>query len=109
MSARVEVTPLPTSRAFIPGLDGIRAMAVMVVFIFHAQILPHVPGELATTTFFFLSGFLITPLFVKEWRKTGTISLGGFYSRRTLRTIPPLIIALLIAFAVNMLPRVGTD
>lgn len=107
MPSRVEVTPLPTSKSFIPGLDGIRAIAVITVFLFHAQILRHIPGELATTTFFFLSGFLITTLFIKEYRKTGTISLGGFYFRRALRTLPPLFLALMIALAVHVYLRVG--
>lgn len=107
MRERVEVTPLPNSRAFIPGLDGIRALAVLTVFLYHAQVIPHVPGELATTVFFFLSGFLITTLFVREWKKTGTISLGAFYYRRALRTLPPLYLALLIALGVSCFLHVG--
>jgi peptidoglycan/LPS O-acetylase OafA/YrhL len=86
-----------STKAYIPGLDGIRALAVLTIFIFHAEILPHVPGELATTVFFFLSGFLITTLFVKEFRKTGDIHLGAFYYRRVLRLLPPLYLVLAIA------------
>lgn len=82
-------------------------MAVLTVFLFHAQIIPHVPGELATTVFFFLSGFLITTLFVREHRKTGTISLAGFYYRRALRTLPPLLVALMVALGVHFLLDVG--
>lgn len=106
MSARLE-TSLPSGRTVIPGLDGIRAVAVLTVFLFHAQIIPHVPGELATTVFFFLSGFLVTTLFVREHRKTGTISLGGFYLRRALRTLPPLFVALLVALGIHLLLHVG--
>ncbi|HVT11989.1 MAG TPA: acyltransferase [Fimbriimonadaceae bacterium] len=105
MSARLETTS--ANRSVIPGLDGIRAMAVLTVFLFHAQIIPHVPGELATTVFFFLSGYLITTLFVREHRKTGSISLGGFYYRRALRTLPPLFVALLLALGVHFLLGVG--
>lgn len=89
--------PVSTGRTNIPGLDGIRGLAVLTVFIFHAEILPHVPGELATTVFFFLSGFLITTLFQREWKKTGTIDLGNFYFRRALRIFPPLYIVLALA------------
>jgi peptidoglycan/LPS O-acetylase OafA/YrhL len=94
-------------RTNIPGLDGIRGLAVLIVFIFHAEILPHVPGELATTTFFFLSGFLITTLFLREWKKTGDISLGNFYFRRAMRILPPLYIALFIAYAAHHWGHVG--
>jgi peptidoglycan/LPS O-acetylase OafA/YrhL len=107
MSVQAEVTPLPTSRSYIAGLDGIRALAVLTVFLYHAQILPHVPGELATTIFFFLSGFLITTLFVREWKKTGTINLGSFYYRRALRTLPPLYVALGVALGAAYFLHVG--
>ncbi len=82
-------------------------MAVLTVFLFHAQIIPHVPGELATTVFFFLSGYLITTLFVREHRKTGSINLGGFYYRRVLRTLPPLFVALVLALGIHFLLGVG--
>lgn len=107
MSERVEVTPLPSSRSFIPGLDGIRALCVITIFIYHSQILPFIPGPLATTTFFFLSGFLITTLFVKEFRKTGRISLSGFYKRRFLRTVPPLLLAMLFILGAAILLKIG--
>jgi peptidoglycan/LPS O-acetylase OafA/YrhL len=107
MPPRVEVTPLPSSKAFIPGLDGIRALCVIVIFLYHSQILRFIPGPLATTTFFFLSGYLITTLFVKEFRKTGRIDLAGFYYRRALRTMPPLFVAMLFALACALFLGLG--
>ncbi|HEY3782879.1 MAG TPA: acyltransferase [Fimbriimonadaceae bacterium] len=99
---------LNKTRATIPGLDGIRGLAVLIVFIFHAEILPHVPGELATTVFFFLSGFLITTLFLRERKKTGDLDLGSFYYRRALRILPPLYLVLGIALCLKMFGHVGT-
>jgi len=99
--------PALAGRTNIPGLDGIRGLAVLIVFIFHAEILPHVPGELATTAFFFLSGFLITTLFQREWKKTGSIDLGNFYFRRAMRILPPLYIVLSVALLAHFKGHVG--
>jgi peptidoglycan/LPS O-acetylase OafA/YrhL len=108
MALAASLTQVPKAgRQLIPGLDGIRALAVLTVFVFHAEILPHIPGELATTIFFFLSGFLITTLFLKEWKKTGEINLGSFYFRRALRTLPPLYIVLAIALVASRFLHVG--
>ena len=99
---------LVTPKSPIPGLDGIRGLAVLTVFLYHAQVLPHIPGEFATTTFFFLSGFLITTLFLKEWKKTADIDLKNFYKRRALRIFPPLYLMLAVALTLNLAAHVGT-
>jgi len=75
-----------------PQLDGIRAIAVMLVFAAHAGYAHIVPGGFGVTIFFFLSGYLITSLLRSEAGLTGDISFRNFYLRRTLRIIPPLII-----------------
>src|SRR5579884_4292763 len=103
-----QTVPRKAAKSNIPGLDGIRGLAVITVFLFHAELLPHVPGELATTTFFFLSGFLITTLFIREWNKTGSLDLPSFYRRRALRILPPLYVALAAAFAARLFLHVGT-
>lgn len=71
----------------IPALDGIRAIAVGLVILYHFGI-PRVPGGHGVMMFFVLSGFLITWLLLKENERTGTISLGAFYRRRVLRIFP---------------------
>ncbi len=79
---------------YIPSLDGIRAAAFFLVF-FHHGILNHiVPGGFGVTTFFFLSGYLITTLLRMEDQQHGTISLPNFYLRRVLRIFPPMYIAI---------------
>jgi peptidoglycan/LPS O-acetylase OafA/YrhL len=75
----------------IPALDGIRAIAVLLVLFYHLgneRALPFFPGPLGVLGFFVLSGFLITWLLLKEQEKTGSISLKGFYRRRALRIFP---------------------
>ena len=66
-----------------------RAIAFFFVFVAHAQPFKALPGGFGVTVFFFLSGYLITSLLRDEARKTGTISLKGFYLRRVLRIFPP--------------------
>lgn len=83
----------------IPSLDGIRAVAVLLVVVSHASPINIVPGGFGVTIFFFLSGFLITSLFLKEASATGRIDLPAFYLRRILRLTPPLFVTLAVAYA----------
>ena len=76
----------------IPSLDGIRAIAVSLVFFAHSGLERIVPGGLGVTVFFVLSGFLITTLMRREHAATGTLSLRAFYLRRFLRLMPPLYV-----------------
>jgi peptidoglycan/LPS O-acetylase OafA/YrhL len=80
----------------IPSLNGIRALAVTVVFFGHAGI-NAMPGPLFVTVFFFLSGYLITTLMRMEFEKTGAISFKAFYLRRAFRILPPLYLVLILA------------
>ncbi|HXF41789.1 MAG TPA: acyltransferase [Blastocatellia bacterium] len=85
--------PLPENleskliHSHIPALDGLRAVAVFLVIIGHFGFVM-VPGGHGVMIFFVLSGFLITWLLLKENERTGKISLGAFYKRRTLRIFP---------------------
>jgi peptidoglycan/LPS O-acetylase OafA/YrhL len=79
-------------RFHIPSLDGIRALAFCLVFVAHAWGAPL--GMFGVTTFFFLSGFLITTLMRREQELSGSISLRNFYMRRSLRIFPPLYLTI---------------
>ena len=81
----------------IASLDGIRALAVMLVFFAHGGLEQIVPGGLGVTIFFVLSGYLITTLMRREYTATGSVALGAFYLRRALRLIPPLLIVVATA------------
>jgi peptidoglycan/LPS O-acetylase OafA/YrhL len=80
----------------IPSLDGIRAVAALIVFASHAGLGEYVAGGFGVTVFFFLSGYLITTLLRREYEQTGAINLGRFYLRRVFRIIPPLYIVLVL-------------
>ena len=79
----------------VPGLDGIRALAVTTVIVFHLLPGTLVGGYLGVDIFFVVSGFLITTLLLRERAATGRISLRGFWSRRARRLLPALALLLL--------------
>lgn len=86
----------------IPSLDGLRAVAILIVYLSHAGLSHVVPGLFGVTVFFFLSGYLITTLLRIECERHGTSNLRQFFLRRTLRIMPPFylitgVIALLTA------------
>ena len=92
--------------AYSPGLDGLRALAVIAVLLYHAD-LPFLPGGfLGVEVFFVISGYLITALLLAEWRKEGRISLKDFWLRRARRLLPALYVLLVatLAYSVVFLP-----
>ena len=77
-----------------PALDGLRAIAVLVVMAHHGHV-PFFPGgRIGVDIFFVLSGFLITSLLLEEWDRSEGISFGKFYLRRALRLLPALLLLL---------------
>jgi peptidoglycan/LPS O-acetylase OafA/YrhL len=86
-----------------PGLDGLRALAVAAVLAFHDGRLRG--GFLGVSTFFTLSGFLITRLLLAEWDTAGRISLPHFYGRRIRRLLPAALAGLVVAAAVTAVLR----
>lgn len=101
----------------VPALDGVRAIAVILVMIYHlAEILPnHQPpldgGFLGVDIFFVLSGFLITCVLLSEWQRTDTISLKSFYIRRICRLVPAywLFVGVLFIAGRYVLTPLETD
>jgi peptidoglycan/LPS O-acetylase OafA/YrhL len=85
----------------LPALDGLRAVAVGVVMLYHFTGNPWVPGDLGVGLFFVISGFLITLLLAREAESTGTVSLTRFYLRRTLRIFPAYYVFVLVSLAVD--------
>jgi len=97
----------PHGAFHIHSLDGLRAVAIMIVFLSHAGLSHIVPGLFGVTVFFFLSGYLITTLLRMECERHGRANLRQFFLRRSLRILPPfyLILGLIAAFtAYNVLP-----
>ena len=86
--------PRAPGGAFRPELEGLRAVAVGLVLLYHAGIPGWHGGYVGVDVFFVLSGFLITGLIVRELRSTGRIDLPQFYARRARRLLPVAAVAL---------------
>ncbi|HMF83751.1 MAG TPA: acyltransferase family protein [Acidimicrobiia bacterium] len=78
----------------MPALDGVRALAVAAVLLYHGDVSWAPGGYLGVDAFFVLSGFLITSLLLAEWRNEGRIALGAFWARRARRLLPALFLVL---------------
>ena len=94
----------------IPEIQGLRALAVILVIAFHAKFISG--GFLGVDIFYVISGYLITGLLVKELRATGGVSLSKFYARRIKRLLPSSFLVLLITALVSlavMPPGARTD
>jgi len=96
--------PKPVANAphirYRPGLDGLRALAVLGVFVYHARIDWLPGGFLGVDLFFVLSGYLITSLLLVEWEARNRIDLRRFWLRRARRLLPALVVVVLGALAL---------
>src|SRR5919201_690581 len=76
----------------LPSLDGLRALAVIAVLLYHAD-LSWIPGGfLGVDVFFVISGYLITSLLLAEWHGRGRIDFKAFWLRRARRLLPALFL-----------------
>ena len=92
-----------TPEKWRPGLDGLRAIAVLGVMAYHEPNVELAGGFLGVDLFFVLSGFLITGLLLDERRRSGTVSLRSFWNRRARRLLPALAAFLLAVVAITMI------
>src|SRR5436190_13080629 len=91
--------PPPTvagDRSFRPDVEGLRAIAVLLVVLFHAGVPGIRGGYVGVDVFFVLSGFLITGLLLRERIERGTTSMTGFYARRARRILPMASVVLIV-------------
>jgi peptidoglycan/LPS O-acetylase OafA/YrhL len=84
---------------YAPGLDGLRAIAVTVVLLFHAGVSWTSGGYIGVDLFFVISGFLITSLLLVDYDRLGRVDLRDFYRRRARRLLPALYLLLVVVTA----------
>jgi peptidoglycan/LPS O-acetylase OafA/YrhL len=96
---------------FRQDIQGLRALAVLLVILDHAHIGPFHGGFIGVDVFFVISGFLITGLLVSEAERTGRASLLGFYARRARRILPAatLVIVVTVLASIMFLSAVEAD
>jgi len=97
----------PPKKHYLPVLDGLRAVAIIAVLLFHATYGRLTGGLLGVDLFFVLSGYLITRLLLQEFEETGGIRIGFFYARRGLRLYPALLCTVLLTGLFWRLPSVS--
>jgi peptidoglycan/LPS O-acetylase OafA/YrhL len=106
---------IPKRLPYMPGIDGLRAIAVVAVILYHAEF-GFIPGGfLGVEVFLVISGYLITSLLILERVRTGTIDLKEFWTRRARRLLPALGVLLFLVttsalvFARDALFRLNQD
>jgi len=90
-------------------IQGLRALAALLVTIFHARLVPG--GFIGVDIFYVISGYLITGLILREIENTGTLNLQSFYQRRIKRLLPTSVFVLFVTAIVGMfvLPAITRD
>lgn len=91
----------------IPSLNGIRALSVLLVVISHCGFGHIIPGGFGVTVFFLLSGYLITTLFIDEYKTTNKVKIPQFYARRAIRLYPAMIITIIAAYSLSYFGFIG--
>ena len=92
---------------FRPDIEGLRAVAIMLVVLAHAKVPWLAGGFVGVDVFFVLSGYLITGLLLHEFRATGELRLTRFYARRLQRLLPGLLLVVactMVAAAILLAP-----
>ena len=96
-------SPRPAGRALRGDIEGLRAIAVLMVLVYHVHPSSLTGGFAGVDVFFVISGYLITNLLVKEVRRSGTVSIRDFYARRARRLLPAATLVLLFSAVTGRL------
>ncbi|HUG00027.1 MAG TPA: acyltransferase family protein [Ilumatobacter sp.] len=97
-----------SSVPYLPGLDGMRALAVVAVMVYHANSDWLYGGFLGVEVFFVISGYLITLLLMAEHERTGRVDLVGFWIRRARRLLPALFVMLFLLLTYTAFFKAST-
>jgi peptidoglycan/LPS O-acetylase OafA/YrhL len=101
LGAELAKSNQPLNIQFRPDIEGLRAVAVCLVVLYHAGVPFLKGGFIGVDIFFVLSGYLITGLLVKELNSSGGINLSRFYARRVRRLLPALTLVVVIVCLIQ--------
>jgi peptidoglycan/LPS O-acetylase OafA/YrhL len=110
-ASRTPSTSTRTPHTLRRDIEGLRALAVLLVVAYHCGLYPISGGYVGVDVFFVISGFLITGLLMRELRDRGTISIPRFYARRAMRLLPAstLVVVGTVAASAWWLPPLRRD
>src|ERR1019366_5956952 len=91
-----EAGTAPGDRRFRPDVEGLRAVAFLLVVLYHANVPRLTGGYVGVDVFFVISGFVITGLLLRERKGTGRTSILDFYARRCRRILPTATVVILV-------------
>jgi peptidoglycan/LPS O-acetylase OafA/YrhL len=99
--------PQDSRLPYLPGIDALRAIAVLAVFLYHAGVGWMPGGFLGVDVFFVISGYLITSLLLSERRRTGRVRLGRFWLRRARRLLPAVGVLIAVTMILAAIAEPG--
>ncbi|HEY7801503.1 MAG TPA: acyltransferase, partial [Dehalococcoidia bacterium] len=91
------IGPARAGASYLPGLDGLRALAIVAVLVFHANARWLPGGFLGVDLFFVISGFIITRALLAEWDARGRVDIAAFWMRRARRLLPAVFLLITAA------------
>ena len=91
----------PGDRRLRPDVQGLRAIAILLAIVYHADIPPFSGGYVGIEVFFVISGFVITGLLLREHERTGHTSLRSFYGRRVRRILPMATLVIIVTIIAS--------
>ncbi len=100
-----EAGTAPGDRAFRPDVEGLRAVAILLVVLFHTRIGLFRGGMVGVDAFFVISGFVITGLLLRERQRNGSTKLLPFYARRARRILPAALLVIVVSLIATALLR----
>ena len=111
LGAGDEAGTAPQDRRFRPDVEGLRAVAVLLVVLYHADVARVTGGYVGVDVFFVISGFVITGVLLRERDATGRTSIASFYARRVRRILPAatLVILVVVVSCYTLLGPVSGD
>jgi len=93
---------LKASQGMVPGLNGLRAVSIIIVLISHLNLERYIPGGFGVSIFLFISGFLISRLLLAEYESSDRLDLPRFWARRVIRLYPPLFVMIALTVGYSL-------